>query len=133
MTSPARTALLLSLATAYVVVSVRPGLTAIAGGGFDALAPESRFVEQAIGEHRFGAALPVALSLRRAHGGEPLVAAYWLSLIYQGLGRTADARTASGRLQAPLRIARRDERRLDDTGLARVRSRAGCSWPASAG
>jgi len=93
VTSPARTALLLLLAAAYVVVSVRPGLTAIAGRGFDALAPESRFVEQAIGEHRFGAALPVALALRRAHGSEPLVA-YWLSLIYQGLGRTADARTA---------------------------------------
>ena len=93
MASPARTVLLLTLVTAYVAVTVGSGLMAGAGRGFDALAPESRFVEQAIGEHRFGNALPVALELRRTHGGEPLVA-YWLSIIYQGLGRTADARAA---------------------------------------
>ena len=87
-----RAALLLALLTAYVAATVRPILVA-GGRGFDALAPESRFVERAIGERRFGDALPVALELRRAHAGEPL-AAYWLATIYQGLGRAADARVA---------------------------------------
>ena len=45
------------------------------------------------GHARFGDALPVALDLQRAHDREPLVA-YWLATIYQGLGRSADARSA---------------------------------------
>ena len=91
MKSLARTALLLTLLTAYVAAIVRPAL--VAGSGFDAVGPESRFVELAIGEHRYAEALPVALDLRRAHAGEPLVA-YWLVTIYQGLGRPAEARSA---------------------------------------
>ena len=93
MESLTRTALLLGLLAAYVAATLRPVLLDGAGHGFDALAPESRFVERAIGEHRFGDALPVALQLRHAHAGEPLVA-YWLATIYQGLGRAADARSA---------------------------------------
>jgi len=89
--SLARTALLLTLLAAYVATIVRPAL--VAGGGFDAVGPASRYVELAIGEHRYAEALPVALDLRRAHTGEPLVA-YWLVTIYQGLGRTVDARAA---------------------------------------
>lgn len=87
-----RTVLLLGLLAAYVVAMVRPALEH-GPGGFDALAPESRFVERAIGEQRFGDALRVALQLRRAHAGEPIVA-YWLATIYQGLGRAADAHSA---------------------------------------
>lgn len=83
---------MLALLAAYVAAAVRPALGG-GGHGLDALAPDARFVEQAIGEQRFGDALPVALDLRRAHGGEPLIA-YWLAAIYQGLGRTADARAA---------------------------------------
>ena len=88
-----RTALLLGLLAAYIAATVGPALKQGAGHGFDALAPESRFVERAIGEHRFGDALPVASQMRRAHAGEPLVA-YWLATIYEGLGRPADARAA---------------------------------------
>jgi len=88
-----RTALLLGLLAAYAAATLGPVLLDGAGRRFDALAPESRFVERAIGEHRFGDALPVALQLRHAHTGEPLVA-YWLATIYQGLGRPADARSA---------------------------------------
>jgi hypothetical protein len=87
-----RTALLLGLLAAYVAATVRP-MVEHGGRGFDALGPESRFVERAIGEQRFGDALPVALQLRRAYGAEPLVA-YWLATIYQGMGRTAEARAA---------------------------------------
>lgn len=93
MKSLTRTALLLALLAAYVAATVRPALEHGAGSGFDALAPESRFVERAIGEQRFVDALPVALQLRRAYSAEPLVA-YWLATIYQGLGRAADARSA---------------------------------------
>ena len=93
MESLTRTALLLGLLAAYAAATLRPVLLDGAGRGFDALAPESRFVEHAIGEHRFGDALPVALQLQHAHTGEPLVA-YWLATIYQGLGRPADARSA---------------------------------------
>ena len=93
MNSLARTGLLLALLAAYVGATVRPALVAGSGGGFDALAPEARFIERAIGERRFGDALPVALDLRRAHDREPLVA-YWLATVYQGLGRAADARAA---------------------------------------
>ena len=92
MDSLTRTALLLALLAAYIAATVRPALEQ-RGRGFDALGPESRFVERAIGEHRFGDALPVALQLRRAYGAEPL-AAYWLATIYQGMGRTAEARAA---------------------------------------
>ena len=92
MESLIRTGVLLALLAAYVAATVRPAI-GHGGRGFDALAPDARFVELAIGERRFGDALPVALDLRRAHGGEPLVA-YWLATIYQGLGRTADARAA---------------------------------------
>jgi len=88
-----RTALLLGLLAAYAAATLRPVLLDGAGRRFDALAPESRFVERAIGEHRFGDALPVALQLRHAHTGEPLVA-YWLATIYQGLDRPAEARSA---------------------------------------
>jgi hypothetical protein len=88
-----RAALLLALLTAYAAATVRPVLVAGSGRGFDALAPESRFVERAIGEHRFAEALPVAQELRRVHASEPL-AAYWLATIYQGLGRAAEARAA---------------------------------------
>ena len=87
----ARAALLLALLTAYAAAIARPAL--VAGSKFDAVSPEARFVELTIGEQRFADALPVALELRRLHPGEPL-AAYWLGTIYQGLGRTADARTA---------------------------------------
>ena len=93
MESLTRTALLLGLLAAYAAATLRPVLLDGAGRRFDALAPESRFVERAIGERRFGDALPVALQLRHAHGGEPLVA-YWLATIYRGLGRPADARAA---------------------------------------
>ena len=93
MESVSRTFVLLALLAAYVTATVRPTMSAGSARDFDALAPESRFVELAIGEHRFGHALPVALELRRAHPGEPL-AAYWLATIYQGLGRAADARSA---------------------------------------
>ena len=93
MQSLTRTALLIALLTAYVAVAMRPVLTTGRGASFDALAPASRFVERAIGEQRFSAALPVALDLRRARPGEPLVA-YWLATIYEGLGRTADAQSA---------------------------------------
>ena len=78
---------------AYVTVTVRPVLVAGSGHGLDVLAPESRYVERAIGEHRFADALPVALALRRAHDREPLTA-YWLAIIYEGLGRAADGRAA---------------------------------------
>jgi hypothetical protein len=88
-----RTALLLGLLAAYLATTLRPILLDGTGRGFEALAPESRFVERAIGEHRFADALPVAIQLRRAHAAEPLVA-YWLATIYQGLGRSADARVA---------------------------------------
>jgi hypothetical protein len=88
-----RTALLLALLAAYVAASVRPLLSTRHDGGVDVLAPQSRFVERAIGEGRFGDALPVALDVRRAHAGAPL-AAYWLATIYAGLGRTAEARSA---------------------------------------
>lgn len=97
-----RTALLLGLLAAYIAAMVRPALER-GPGGFDALAPESRFVERAIAEQRFGAALPVALQLRRAHADEPLVA-YWLAIIEQGLGGAADAHSAWDdfqRLSAP--------------------------------
>ena len=67
----------------------------MAGSGFDAVGPESRFVELAIGEQRFADALPVALELRRLHSDEALTA-YWLGTIYHGLGRDNDARTAWG-------------------------------------
>ena len=87
----ARAALLLVLLSAYAAAIVRP--VVMAGSRFDAVGPEARFVELAIGEQRFADALPVALELRRLHPGEPL-AAYWLGTIYQGLGRTTDARTA---------------------------------------
>lgn len=93
MESLTRTALLLGLLAAYIAATVGPALEHGAGPSFDALAPESRFVERAIGEHRFGDALPVAVQLRRTHAGEPLVA-YWLATIYEGLGRAADARAA---------------------------------------
>ena len=79
------------LLAAYGAAVVHPAL--VAGNGFDAVGPESRFVERAIGDHRYTEALPVALDLRRAHSGEPLVA-YWLATIYRGLGRTADAQSA---------------------------------------
>lgn len=91
MESLTRTALLLGLLAAYIAATVRPALEH--RGGFDALSPESRFVELAIGEQRFADALPAALQLRRAYGAEPLVA-YWLATVYQGMGRTADARFA---------------------------------------
>ena len=71
MESLTRTALLLGLLAAYAAATLRPVLLDGAGRRFDALAPESRFVERAIGEHRFGDALPVALQLRHAHTGEP--------------------------------------------------------------
>jgi hypothetical protein len=93
MHSLARAGLLLGLLTLYVGATVRPALMAGSREGFDALAPEARFIERAIGERRFGDALPVALDLQRAHDREPLVA-YWLATIYQGLGRVADARGA---------------------------------------
>jgi hypothetical protein len=89
----ARTVLLVVLLAAYAGATAWPALRAGSGRGFDALAPESRFVEQAIGEQRFADALPVALQLRRAYTSEPLVA-YWLATIYQGLGRTAAARAS---------------------------------------
>lgn len=89
----ARTVLLLVLLAAYVGATVWPAIQAGSGRGFDALAPESRFVEQAIGEQRFAEALPVALQMRRSYASEPLVA-YWLATIYDGLGRAADARSA---------------------------------------
>jgi hypothetical protein len=91
--SVARAALLLALLLAYAAVMVRPVLVAGTAHGLDALAPESRYVERAIGEQRFADALPVALALRRAHDREPL-AAYWLAIIYRGLGRASDARAA---------------------------------------
>ena len=91
MKSVARAALLLALLAAYVAATVRPVL--MAESGFDAVGPESRFVELAIGEQRFADALPVALELRRLYPSEPLTA-YWLGTIYQGLGRDNDARTA---------------------------------------
>jgi len=79
------------LLAAYGAAVVRPAL--VAESRFDAVGPESRFVERAIGDHRYTEALPVALDLRRAHSGEPLVA-YWLATIYQGLDRPAEARSA---------------------------------------
>ena len=91
MKSLARTALLLTLLAAYVAAIVGPAR--VAGSRFDAVGPESRYVELAIGAQRYAEALPVVLDLRRVHTGEPLVA-YWLVTIYQGLGRTADARAA---------------------------------------
>jgi hypothetical protein len=81
----------MALLAAYVGAAVRP--TLMARRGFDAVGPESRFVELAIGQQRFADALPVALEQRRLHSGEPLTA-YWLGTIYQGLGRHTDARTA---------------------------------------
>ena len=93
MKSLTRTAVLLALLAAYVAATIGPALEHGAGRGFDALAPESRFVEQAIGEHRFEDALPVAVQLRRTYTAEPLVA-YWLATIYHGLGRAADARSS---------------------------------------
>ena len=83
---------MLGLLAAYTAATVRPALEH-GGRGFDALGPESRFVEHAIGEQRFENALPVALQLQRAFGAEPLVA-YWLVTIYEGMGRTTDAAAA---------------------------------------
>jgi hypothetical protein len=91
--SVTRATLLLALLMAYVIVTVRPALVGGSGRGLDVLAPESRYVERAIGEHRFADALPVAVALRRAHVHDPLIA-YWLVIIYEGLGRDADARAA---------------------------------------
>ena len=93
MESLTRTGLLLGLLAGYLAATLRPVLLDGSGRGFEALAPESRFVERAIGEHRFGDALPVALELRHTHTGEPLVA-YWLATIYAGLGRATEARSA---------------------------------------
>ena len=93
MHSLPRTGLLLVLLAAYIGATVRPAIMAGSRDGFDALAPEARFIERAIGERRFGEALPVALDLQRAHDREPLVS-YWLATIYQGLGRASDARSA---------------------------------------
>jgi hypothetical protein len=83
-----RAALLLALLTAYAAATIRPVLHT-GGRGFDALAPEARFVERAIGERRFDEARPVALELQRAYPGEPLIV-YWLTVIDQGLGYPAD-------------------------------------------
>jgi tetratricopeptide (TPR) repeat protein len=84
-----RTALLLTLLATYIAVIVR--LTGVSGvdRGLDALAPQSRSVEQAIGERRFADALPVALELQQAHADESLVA-YWLATIFHGLDRPRD-------------------------------------------
>lgn len=84
-----RTALLLTLLVAYMAVMVRLAGVSSANNGFDALAPQSRFVEQAIGERRFTDALPVALELQRAHADESLIA-YWLATIFRGLDRPRD-------------------------------------------
>jgi tetratricopeptide (TPR) repeat protein len=84
-----RTALVLTLLAAYIAVMVR--LTGCSGVDrtLDALAPQSRSVEQAIGQGRFAEALPVALELQRAHEDDPLVA-YWLATIFHGLDRPRD-------------------------------------------
>jgi tetratricopeptide (TPR) repeat protein len=84
-----RTPLLLTLLAVFVGVIVR-----LAGGSgvdrsLDALAPQSRSVERAIGERRFADALPVALELQRAYEDESLIA-YWLATIYHGLDRPRD-------------------------------------------
>ena len=103
MESLTRTALLLGLLAAYIAATVGPALEHGAGPSFDALAPESRFVERAIGEHRFGDALPVAVQLRRTHAGEPLVA-YWLATIYRRPRARGRCARGLGRLRAPDRI-----------------------------
>ena len=83
-----RTALLLMLLAAYAAATAR-----LAGVGaadrLDAVAPPSRFVEQALGERRFADALPVALELQHVYPDEPLPA-YWLAAIFRGLDRPRD-------------------------------------------
>lgn len=87
-----RTALLLTLLAAYIAVAVQ-----LAGMSddrrLDALAPQSRSVEQAIGERRFVDALPLALEVQRAHDDDPLVA-FWLATIFRGLDRPRDEAAA---------------------------------------
>jgi tetratricopeptide (TPR) repeat protein len=85
----ARTALLLTLLTTYLAVVVRLAGPTVGERHLDALAPQPRSVEQAIGERRFADALPVALELQRTHEDEPLVA-YWLATIFHGLDRPRD-------------------------------------------
>lgn len=83
-----RTALLVVLA-AYIAAIVR--LAGVAGPEpiLDPLDAQPRFVERAILERRFAAALPVALSLQRAYPKDSLVA-LWLTSIFKGLDRPRD-------------------------------------------
>jgi tetratricopeptide (TPR) repeat protein len=88
-----RTAMLLTLLAAYVAVIVRLAGPSVAERRLDALAPQPRSVERAIGERRFADALPVAHELQRTHEDEPLIA-YWLATIYHGLDRPRDEAAA---------------------------------------
>jgi hypothetical protein len=86
------------LLAGYALVFVRvpsPG----AGRRFDPLDPRGRQVEQAIESHDFTRALPVALDLDAAYPGDAVIA-YWLTEIYTGLGRAADADASWHRYQA---------------------------------
>lgn len=87
-----RLALLVVLAVAYG--AFLEGRLALAGSsGLDPVSPAARQVEQAIAAERFNDALPIALELEASYPGEPL-SAYWLALIYEGLGRSADEAAA---------------------------------------
>lgn len=87
-----RVALLIVLLGAYGVFLERR-LSPAGAIGLDALSPRARQVEQAIAAERFADALPIALELEAFYPREPL-AAYWLALTYQGLGRSADEAAA---------------------------------------
>jgi tetratricopeptide (TPR) repeat protein len=82
-----RVAVLVVLLVAYAAFLERR-LVSEGPARIDPVGPRAREVEQAIGTGRFADALPVALELGSS-SREPLVA-YWLALIYHGLGRPAD-------------------------------------------
>jgi tetratricopeptide (TPR) repeat protein len=83
-----RVALLLVLLGLYAAFLERR-LSPAGAVGLDPVSPRAREVEHAIAAERHADALPLALELEASYPREPLVA-YWLALIYQGLGRGAD-------------------------------------------
>jgi hypothetical protein len=82
-----RTATWAVLVAAYAVVLF--GADRAGPARLDPVGPAARQIELALADGRFADALPMALDVQRAHMSEPLVA-YWLALIYRGLGRPDD-------------------------------------------
>jgi len=84
-----RLALLVVVAAVYAALFVNLSRHS-SRGGFDALSPRARLLEQLIETKRFADARPVADELAAAFPHEPL-AAYWKATVLGGLGRRREA------------------------------------------